>query len=367
MKGSVRKRGKTYSYYFDIGKDADGKRRKKEKGGFKTKAEAETALREAIAEFESGGKLSIDTNMSVSQYLKFWYEDYVLKHTKIRTQELFEQLIRTHVEPYLGHYLLKNVTSLTLQNHFDAMYERGCSKAVIHNTSTVVRLALGYAVHPYKLVKENEMIHVRLKYKFKEVKKELISKEEVFKVLDFLKHDYPHHYAIYSTGFYTGMRISEVLGLQLDDIDLDEGVIYVRHQALWKDKQLILVDTKTPSSIRDITIGNTLIEVLKEYLKHRDTLNVDSNFLFINSYKNPVSRSNVADIKRRILKYTGVDIKFHDLRRLHGTLLCENNANMKSVQIRLGHDTIKTTFDTYVKKTKNMDIEAMQLFENIVQ
>lgn len=43
MTGGTRKRGATWSYYFDLGK-IDGKRQKKEKGGFKTKKEAETAL-----------------------------------------------------------------------------------------------------------------------------------------------------------------------------------------------------------------------------------------------------------------------------------------------------------------------------------
>ena len=43
MQGGVRKRGTTWSYYFDLGK-IDGKRKKKEKGGFRTKKEAEQAF-----------------------------------------------------------------------------------------------------------------------------------------------------------------------------------------------------------------------------------------------------------------------------------------------------------------------------------
>ena len=47
MTGGTRKRGSTWSYYFDLGK-VNGKRQKKEKGGFKTKKEAEAALAKAI-------------------------------------------------------------------------------------------------------------------------------------------------------------------------------------------------------------------------------------------------------------------------------------------------------------------------------
>ena len=49
MKGSVRKRGSTWSYRFDMG-TIDGKRQRKEKGGFDTKKEAEAALAKANSE-----------------------------------------------------------------------------------------------------------------------------------------------------------------------------------------------------------------------------------------------------------------------------------------------------------------------------
>ena len=55
MTGGTRKRGATWSYYFDLGK-IDGKRQKKEKGGFKTKKEAETALAKAINEYNNAGQ-----------------------------------------------------------------------------------------------------------------------------------------------------------------------------------------------------------------------------------------------------------------------------------------------------------------------
>ena len=49
MNGGVRKRGSTWSYYFDLGK-VDGKRKKKEKGGFRTKKGAETTLAKVLNE-----------------------------------------------------------------------------------------------------------------------------------------------------------------------------------------------------------------------------------------------------------------------------------------------------------------------------
>ena len=75
MTGGTRKRGATWSYYFDLGK-IDGKRQKKEKGGFKTKKEAETALAKAINEYNNAGAVFTPSEITVSDYLDQWYVLY---------------------------------------------------------------------------------------------------------------------------------------------------------------------------------------------------------------------------------------------------------------------------------------------------
>jgi Arm DNA-binding domain len=55
MRGSIRKRGSTYTYWLDIGPDpVTGKRRQRTKGGFRTKRECQAALNEAISALRSG-------------------------------------------------------------------------------------------------------------------------------------------------------------------------------------------------------------------------------------------------------------------------------------------------------------------------
>ena len=56
MNGGIRKRGSTWSYYFDLGK-IGGQRKRKEKGGFKTKKAAEAALAAAINEYNNAGQV----------------------------------------------------------------------------------------------------------------------------------------------------------------------------------------------------------------------------------------------------------------------------------------------------------------------
>lgn len=76
MKGGVRKRGEKWYYYFDLG-TVNGKRKKIERVGGKTKKEAEKSLRDALSEFENEGQLFSDNEMSFSDFLDFWYKEYV--------------------------------------------------------------------------------------------------------------------------------------------------------------------------------------------------------------------------------------------------------------------------------------------------
>ena len=84
MKGSVRKRGSMWSYCFDLG-TVDGKRKRMEKGGFRTKKEAETALASAINEYNNGGQVFTPSDITVSDYLDQWYELYCKTNLKYNT------------------------------------------------------------------------------------------------------------------------------------------------------------------------------------------------------------------------------------------------------------------------------------------
>lgn len=83
MQGGVRKRGSTWSYYFDLGK-VDGKR--KEKGGFRTKKEAEAVLAAAMNEYNHAGMIFEPSGLTVSDYLDQWYELFCKLNLKYNTR-----------------------------------------------------------------------------------------------------------------------------------------------------------------------------------------------------------------------------------------------------------------------------------------
>ena len=85
MKGGVRERTKgKWSYYFKY-KDELDRWKTKEKGGFSSRKEAQTALRKAITEFEEEGFLSKKIEYTLEQYMEYWFENVASLNLRYNT------------------------------------------------------------------------------------------------------------------------------------------------------------------------------------------------------------------------------------------------------------------------------------------
>ncbi|HGM3506551.1 TPA: tyrosine-type recombinase/integrase [Clostridioides difficile] len=375
MKGGVRKRGEKWYYYFDLG-TVNGKRKKIERVGGKTKKEAEKALRDALSEFENEGQLFSDNEMSFSDFLDFWYKEYVLLNCKYGTQKNYEKIIKNHLKPDLGKYKLKNLNPAILQKFLNDKSRFGLSKNSINNFYGVLSGALKSAVYPFKFIKENPMQYVHMP-KMQENKKndlKIISLKDFNKILE----RFPQGSSFYiplQIAFNTGMRGGEVTALQWDDIDLENKIIHVRHTLISKGKEGFELGTpKTESSYRKINIGDTLTKVLREHKKLQKEMKlkfgewyINSNFVCTKEMGEHVTTNSLKYLSRVVNYELGIDFNFHSLRHTHATLLLENGANIKDIQHRLGHAKISTTMDTYSHVTNNMRNQTVNIFESIVE
>ncbi|WP_343109833.1 tyrosine-type recombinase/integrase [Clostridioides difficile] len=375
MKGGVRKRGEKWYYYFDLG-TVNGKRKKIERVGGKTKKEAEKALRDALSEFENEGQLFSDNEMSFSDFLDFWYKEYVLLNCKYGTQKNYEKIIKNHLKPDLGKYKLKNLNPAILQKFLNDKSRFGLSKNSINNFYGVLSGALKSAVYPFKFIKENPMQYVHMP-KMQENKKndlKIISLKDFNKILE----RFPQGSSFYiplQIAFNTGMRGGEVTALQWDDIDLENKIIHVRHTLISRGKEGFELGTpKTESSYRKINIGDTLTKVLKEHKKLQKEMKlkfgewyINSRFVCTKEMGEHVTTNSLKYLSRVVNYELGIDFNFHSLRHTHATLLLENGANIKDIQHRLGHAKISTTMDTYSHVTNNMRNQTVNIFESIVE
>jgi len=158
--------------------------------------------------------------------------------------------------------------------------------------------------------------------------------------------------AILELLFSTGLRVSELCGLNRDSINTKTGEFAVRGKG---DK------------IRLVFLSETAKTALKNYLEKREDV---EKALFIRNVKNPVKEDNLRLTTRsveRLIKYcaakAGLSKKVtpHTLRHSFATDLLMNGADIRSVQALLGHSNITTT-QIYTHITDRQLREVHQAF-----
>ncbi len=392
----TRKRGKNWEYSFEAAK-IDGKRKSISKGGFRTKAEALEAGTKAQAEYNNAGTVFEPSSISVQDYFEYWMKNYVEHECKINTIQAYSNIIRIHINPYLGRYMLSSITPNILQEHLNMLYANSLAPTYIRNIMALISGALDYAVHPSGFIKDNPAKYIRYpKTAAKKVdtNRRVITRDEFTQISN---HFAPgnQYRIIFMICYYAGLRISECTGLTWDRIDLTDGTLTVdRILVKNKAKQWEFGTTKTVSSTRTIPIGETLIKELRfqkkwqlenkmkygEYYKdyyvkkdgvvhgHDHTveyLSTDEPVSFVCTQENgTLINSDLARYASRIVNYKlNIQFNFHSLRHTHATILIENGANIKDVQERLGHADIHTTMNIYVHNTDKIKNETVDIFE----
>ena len=231
MKGSVRKRGNTWSYYFDLG-TVNGKRQKKEKGGFHTKKEAEVALAKAITEYNRAGQIFEPSEITVSDYLDQWYDLYCKPNLKYNTQIGYLRIMEGHLKPRFGHYRLKALTPAVLQEYANDLKMNGFSKSHLKGILSVLGAAMNYAVEPLHYITDNPMRYVKIpKIEKKPRERIILTLDEWQQIINRFPAGSRFHIPL-MIGFYTGLRISEAFALTWDDIDLENRIITVSKQVV---------------------------------------------------------------------------------------------------------------------------------------
>jgi len=138
--------------------------------------------------------------------------------------------------------------------------------------------------------------------------------------------------AILELMYATGLRVSELVELKMGDLELDEGFIYVMGKG---------------GKRRMVPIGEIALKYLSIYLNVREEFfeGKGNPFIFLNYKGEPLTRQGLWKIIKGYGKKIGIADKLtpHTLRHSFATHLLERGADLRSIQIMLGHSRISTT------------------------
>jgi integrase/recombinase XerC len=255
-------------------------------------------------------------------------------HNGIATAIAIDQLPKVDTSPEHSETLLLNASAEDVRNYLQFMREHDYSKATMARKLATLRSFFKFC-NRRGMTANNPMITIRTPKQEKRLPK-FMSEDQITKLLSTPKdldllgaRDKSMLECMYSTG----IRVSELVGLNMDDVDFAGSVIRVRGKG--KKERLA-------------PMGQTALAAIQKYLAMRGGIVKDappSGALFVNKHG---QRLSTRSVRRKLDKYlieAGLDpdISPHTLRHSFATHMLNHGADLRSVQELLGHQSLSTT------------------------
>jgi integrase len=269
------------------------------------------------------------------------------------TRANYDTCLRLQLDP-LSYVPIELVDSGRVRSLFAGLSASGASPHTLHMTKKVLSKVCSIAVED-GILNRNPAASVRLP-KLHRRQVEPLTPEQVKDVSESLPGRYK---AVVLLGAWGGLRISEIGALTRDDVDWERGSVTIsKSQSRFGEKQ-----AKTKASNRTVTLPGWVMKELAAHIlkyveggvpaeglpgdksvgSHATTAQGQppSAHLFTTGTGKPLNAMTMSKIMQK------VGVKFHDLRHTQAALLIKSGANPLEIKERMGHASIKTTYDIY--------------------
>ncbi len=328
----------------------------------KTRKEVQEKLKKALHD-QQQGKLINTPRQTVEQFLTQWLEGHKTS-IRSRTHERYEEYVRLHIVPVIGHIQLQKLTAQHVRALYAKKLKEGLSSTTVNNLHGVLHKALEDAVK-WELVVKNVCQIVdpprRAHYEIT-----TLTMEQAQKLLETAKgHNME---ALFILALTTGMRRGEILALKWQDVSFIEKTIQVRRTfTRTPESRYVEAETKTKKSRRSIVLPQIVIDVLIQHRVHQAKARSEAgehwqerDLVFCTSLGTPLNPNKVLERFKTLLKRAGLPhMRFHDLRHSAATILLTMRVHPKIVQELLGHNQISMTMDIYSHVLPTMQGDAM--------
>ena len=256
------------------------------------------------------------------------YSKYTVANYQEDLKEFQKFLIREHITS------LKEIEYTTIRNYFMYLYEKKYAKKTISRYISTLRSCFKYFTEE-EMISDNPTLLIsnpKLDKKLPHYLNEL----EIEQLLDSEKDSTPlsiRNETIMEFLYSTGVRVSELISVRVSDVQRQE-------------KKLVVLGKGNKERI--VPIGEVAMKYLMLYINtYRDSLKKKRlcDKLFLNNHGLGITRQGFSKILKEIAegKEIGKNITPHMLRHSFATHLLQNGADLRSIQMMLGHSNLSTT------------------------
>jgi integrase len=310
--------------------------------------DTEKEVREKLQKHQGeklSGSLVEPSKVTLGAYLIDWLEKVVKGSRRANTLRSYRGIVNRILVPRLGSIPLTRLVALQVQDLYTWMRGAGYSVRMQELSHAILHRALEQAIK-WNMLRFNACDGA-VRPRPPKTTRPVWNLEQID---TFLKAAATSRYeALFVLAIFGGFRQGELFALAWEDIDLDAGVVNVKHSLEEINATLQLKEPKSAKGRRSVTLPQVAVDAL---VRHKARAMAKGRLhcpVFCNRKGGYLYKSNFKKAHYfPLLKRAGLPrIRFHDLRHCHATLLLSQGVHPKVVQERLGHSQISITLDCY--------------------
>lgn len=273
----------------------------------------------------------------VKENIEKKYRNYLLLEKSLSPNSIDAYMTDlAKLSDFLGNEDLKveNVTLDNLQQFIAQLYDLGINARSVARTTSGIKSFYNFLMlDGYVQTDPTELLETpKIGLKLPTVLS-LDEIESLMSVIDLSVKEGQRNRAILETLYSCGLRISELTKLKFSDLFFDEGFIKVEGKG---------------SKQRLVPISHTAVNEINKYLYYRHEMKTEKgneDILFLSNRGTPISRIMVFHFIKEYAERAGIKktISPHTFRHSFATHLLEGGANIRAIQLMLGHEKITTT------------------------
>jgi integrase len=312
--------------------------------------------------------LSGPARLTLGEYLPKWLAGLDLKPL---TRQNYASVVRTYLDPDLGHCRLRELSASTIRAAFVKWLGEGTARSSLRQVKVVLQSCLRSALLD-DLIAVNQMDRLRAQKGTKDPlpigpppKAVPVAPAKIAELL--AEDDTPYKIAIILM-IAGGLRRGESLGLRWRNVDLDNGRITIAEQRVPLIGGAHFAEPKAAASVRTIALPPNAVDALKAHRKAtaEQLLAIGVRLtaamtVACNALGEPLEPDTFGKWARRR------GFKLHNLRHAHLSALANSGIPIAAVSKRAGHSTIATTIATYVHAEGADDEAAAAVAEKLMR